>query len=105
MLRLPDESKCVRGNKPRAVTIGYYEKKRMAAKERQGTAEFKEGYRQRACVERVIAWLTGHGARHARYIGRKKTRFQLQVIAAVCNTVALYRELAARAKLAKAIAG
>lgn len=100
----PLRNKCVRGNKPSTVTVGYY-KKRMAAKERQSTAEFKEEHRQRARVERIIAWLTGHSARQACYIGRKKTRFQLQVIAAVCNIVALYSGLAAKAKLAQATAG
>ena len=108
----PMRGKCVRGNKPRTVTIGYHEKKRMAAKERQNrrgrrphTAEFREKYRERSYVERIIAWLTGHGARQARYIGRQKSRFQVQIIAAVCNIVTLYRKRAARAALAQAVTG
>lgn len=96
--------KCVRGSKPRSVTIGEYGKKRMVAKKRQSTAEFQEEYK-RSYIGRVIAWLTVHGARQARYIGREKTRFQIQIIASVCSIVALYRNLAAKAKLAEAMTG
>ena len=77
----PLRDKCVRGSNPRTVRIGYYEKKRAAAKMRQASSEFQEEYRKRSYVERAIAWLTGHGARQARYIGREKTWLQIQIIA------------------------
>lgn len=101
----PLRDKCVRGSNPRTVRIGYYEKKRAAAKMRQASSEFQEEYRKRSYVERAIAWLTGHGARQARYIGREKTRFQLQIIAAVHNIVALYRNLARKTEPVGAMAG
>jgi len=53
----------------------------------------------------LTARLTSRGARQAWYIGREKTCFQLQIIAAVSNILALYRKLAEKAKLAEAIAG
>ena len=72
---------------------------------RQASSEFQEEYRKRSYVRRAIAWLTGHGARQARYIGRKKPRFQLQIIAAVHNIVALYRNLARKTEPVGTMAG
>lgn len=95
----PMGDKCVRANKPRTVGLGYYEKKHAQVKSRQSTVQFE---RERSYVERLMVWLTRHGARQARYIGRGKTRFQLQITAGVSNILALYRKLAEKTKLAEA---
>lgn len=85
-------SKCVRSKaKGRVVTTHYFEPHIQAARERQGTPEFKELYRVRSAVERKLAELVEHGLRATRYIGRGKRRLQRLWLAAAVNLKRLFK--------------
>lgn len=85
-------SRCVHSaTHGRCVNTHYHEALLRAARQRQQTAEFKALYRCRAAVERVIAHLTGHGLRRARYFGTPKTVLQDQWSGAVVNLNILFR--------------
>jgi transposase len=87
-------SRCVHSaTHGRCVSTHYHEALLRAARKRQETAEFKALYRWRAAVERVIAHLTGHGLRRARYLGTPKTVLQNQWVGAVVNLNTLFRLL------------
>ena len=67
--------RCVQGKKDgrkserkvgRTVTLNYHEEVIRAARQRQGTGEFREAYRERPKAERKIAELMEHGLRNAR---------------------------------------
>ena len=75
----------------RTVTLNYHEDMINEARERQRTEEFKEKYKERPKVERKIAELVHHGLREARYIGRKKKRFQALWTAALVNFKRLFK--------------
>jgi hypothetical protein len=49
------------------------------------TEHFKEHYRQRVVVEHSIARLAQRGVRKSRYVGRKRTLWQVALAAAVVN--------------------
>ena len=74
----------------RTVTLNYHEDVINEARERQGTDEFKEKYKERPKVERKIAELVRHGLRQARYVGRRKKRLQALWTAALVNLKRLF---------------
>lgn len=78
-------SECTSSAKGRAVVIHEHEAILQQARQEQETPDFKEKYRLRPRVERVIQNQTSNGARDARYYGKQKTGFQLMVHAVIHN--------------------
>ncbi len=74
----------------RYLRTHYHEALLQAARQRQGTAEFKELYLLRVAIERKIADLVQHGLRQARYIGTAKDRLQAQWTGAAVNLRRLF---------------
>ena len=74
----------------RSVRTHYHEVLLQAARKRQETEEFKQLYRLRAAIERLIACLVQHGLRRARYIGKAKVRLQAQWTGAAVNLQRLF---------------
>lgn len=84
--------RCVKSKSSgRTVTLNYHEEVINEARERQGTEEFEEKYKERPKVERKIAELVRHGLRQARYVGRKKKRLQALWTAALVNLKRLFK--------------
>jgi hypothetical protein len=69
----------------RTITLHPDEARLQAARALEQTEYFREQYRRRVVVEHRIARLVQLGIRQARYVGRKKTRFQLLMAATVAN--------------------
>ncbi len=83
--------RCVRSKtQGRSVRTHYHEALLQAARKRQETEEFKQVYRLRAAIERLIACLVQHGLRQARYIGEAKVRLQAQWTGAAVNLQRLF---------------
>jgi hypothetical protein len=59
------------------------------ARKQQQTAEFKEEYRFRSRIERIIYCVTKNGARKGKYNGLEKNRFKLQLHMALHNIKAI----------------
>lgn len=70
----------------RHVSIHPYERELREAREHQKTPAFRERYRLRARIERIVHLLKAHGAREARFWGRLKVRFQL-LLAAINHNI------------------
>jgi transposase len=78
--------RCVRSQTAgRTVRTHVHEEHLQAARERQGTEEFKRLYRLRPPVERKIAELVRHGLRNTRYLGQQKRQLQRLWTAAAVN--------------------
>ena len=86
----PVRAQCVNSNRARALTIrtqGHYEAL-QAARERQGTEDFKARYATRAGIEGTISQGTRiSDMRRSRYIGEAKTRLLQLLIGAALNFV------------------
>lgn len=80
------KERCTKSKRGRQITIHPYEDRLQQQRQYQGTQEFRERYAKRSHGERTIAHLTGHGARKARYRGKKKVFWQM-VMAAINNNV------------------
>jgi len=78
-------ARCTSSKNGRIVVIYEHEAILQTARREQETPEFKEKYRLRPRVERVIENQTSNGARDARYYGKQKTGFQLMVHAVIHN--------------------
>ena len=76
---------CVKGNGSRSVTLHPQEQLMRSARKHQKSKAFREAKRRRQVVEHRIARLRQLGVRQARYFGRLKTLFQLQIAATVAN--------------------
>ena len=87
-------AQCTSSANGRVVTIHEHEALLQQARLKQETPEFKEEYRLRPRVERVIENQTSKGARNARYYGKQKNGVQLMVHAVIHNfrTIARYLE-------------
>ncbi len=84
-------ARCVRSQSAgRTVRTDPYESYLQAARQRQGTPEFREVYRVRARVERKQAELVHHGIRRTRYVGRAKRQLQRLWTGAVVNLKRLF---------------
>ncbi|MGH8571847.1 MAG: transposase, partial [Gammaproteobacteria bacterium] len=81
----PLRQRCVKGTRPRTVVVGVHEARMAAARADQLRPETKALLRARCKVERKIAHLQAAGMRKARFRGRRKTKQQLLVAAAVVN--------------------
>ncbi|MBV9279547.1 MAG: transposase, partial [Chloroflexi bacterium] len=90
---------CIRSKRPyprRTVTVRPEEQYRalQAARQREGTDEFKEEYARRAGVEGTISQgVRAFGLRRSRYIGQAKAHLQHVVTAAAINFVRVDRWL------------
>lgn len=73
----PHKSECTKSQNGRTINIHPYEDRVQEQREYQKTEIFKNDYSRRANGERTIAQLTRHGGRESRYIGKKKTKWQL----------------------------
>jgi hypothetical protein len=81
----PLRLQCVRGQGPRSITIQAEERLQQQARAHNQTEAGRQSLRERVVVEHRIARLVGLGIRKSRYFGRKKTRFQVVMAAAVAN--------------------
>jgi hypothetical protein len=85
-------ARCVRSaSAGRTVHTHAHDTHLQAARQRQGTEEFKALYRLRGLVEAKIAELVGHGLRETRYVGEKKRQLQRLWTAAAVNLKRLLR--------------
>ena len=78
-------SQCVRGDKPRSISIQHEERLHQQARVHNQSEAGKKTLRQRVVVEHRIARLVGLGIRQSRYFGRQKTCFQVVLAAVVAN--------------------
>ena len=84
-------ARCVHSKtKGRYLRTHYHEALLQAARQRQGTAEFKQTYLLRVAIERKIADLVQCSVRQARYIGTAKDRLQAQWSGAAVNLRRLF---------------
>ena len=81
----PLRPQCVKGKAGRLVTIHPQEALLQQARAYEATDEFREDVIRRQVVEHRIARLTQLGIRKSRFFGRRKTKFQLLMAAAVAN--------------------
>lgn len=81
----PLRQRCVKGSGSRSILISVHEARIAAARADQARPETKALLRARCKVERKIAHLQRVGIRNARFRGRRKTRLQLLIAAAVVN--------------------
>jgi len=85
----PLRPQCVRGRGGRSIAIHAQEALLQQARALQRSPEFAEYRRSRQVVEHRLARLVQLGIRQARYVGRKKTLFQLLMAATVANLTLL----------------
>jgi transposase len=81
----PLRERCVKGSGSRSIMLGVHEARIAKARADQLRPETKALLRARCKVERKIAHLQGAGMRKARFRGRRKTKLQLNIAAAVVN--------------------
>ena len=93
-------AQCTSSASGRVVTIHEHEAILQKARQEQETDAFKEEYRLRPRVERVIENQTSNGARNARFYGKQKNGVQLMVHAVIYNfrTIARFLEKMANAE-------
>lgn len=78
----------------RTVTLHPQERLLQAARRYQGTEAYRDDLRARQDVEHRLARLMQLGLRHARYMGRGKTRLQALLTATVANLTRAWTTLA-----------
>ncbi len=83
----PVRNMCVKPTRTngRTIFVGRHHDRIAAARKAQEDPEIKALLRRRAKIERKIDHLQDLGARKARYRGRRKTRLQILLAAAVAN--------------------
>lgn len=81
----PLKDQCTKSKDGRTVRIHPHEVILQKARKQQQTEEFKETYRFRSRVERIIYCVTKNGGRKGRYKGHEKNRFKSQLHAAINN--------------------
>jgi hypothetical protein len=84
----PLRPQCVRGQRPRTISIQAEEALQQQARVHNQTEAGRKSLRERVVVEHRLARLVQLGIRKSRYRGRKKTRWQV-VMAAVAANVSL----------------
>ena len=85
----PLRNDCVRGQAGRSVQVHPQEALLQEARALQASPDFDRYRRDRQVVEHRLARLVQLGIRQARYVGRKKTLFQLLMAATVANLTLL----------------
>jgi hypothetical protein len=86
----PLREQCVKGKGGRLLTIHPQEALLQRARAYAATDEFREDVIKRQVVEHRIARLAQLGIRKSRFFGRRKTRFQLLMAAAVANLTLIW---------------
>lgn len=81
----PLRKECTSAAEGRTVRMHPQEAMLQAAREQQQTPEGRAVLRERVVVEHRLARLGQLGIGQARYVGRRKTRFQLLVLAGIAN--------------------
>jgi hypothetical protein len=81
----PLGSQCVRGKRPRTLTIQAEEDLQQRARAHNQTEAGRQSLRERVVVEHRIARLVQLGIRQSRYFGRTKTCLQVVMAAVVAN--------------------
>lgn len=90
----PAKQDCAPGKHGRTLFLNAYYDHLMACRAQQETREFAKKLKQRSAVEGTLSMLVRkHGARRARYRGRKKTRLQYVLTGAAVNVKHLARAL------------
>jgi Transposase DDE domain/Transposase domain (DUF772) len=85
----PLRAQCVQGKGGRTVSVHPQERLLQAARAFQASPAFRAYRAMRQVVEHRLARLVQLGIRQARYVGLRKTRFQLLMAAAVANLTVL----------------
>lgn len=87
----PTRESCVRGSRPRQLTLHVRAEHEllMANRQDQTSQEWKARYAPRAGVEGTISQATSHGARYARYVGLAKKQLQTVLTATGLNLIRL----------------
>ena len=88
----PLREQCVKGKGGRTITLHPQEALLQRARAYEATDEFREDVIKRQVVEHRIARLVQLGIRKSHFFGRRKTRFQLLMAAAVANLTLLWGE-------------
>ncbi len=91
----PLRSQCVRGRGGRSIAVHPQEALLQQARALQQSPAFQPYKRARQAVEHRLARLVQLGIRQARYVGRRKTLFQLLMAATVANLTLLAGHAAA----------
>lgn len=87
--KCPNRDKCTKSKSGRQITIHTHEDKIQKQKKAQKTEAYKKEYSKRANGERTISFMTRHGGRKGRYIGKKKTGYQILMAAINQNVKAV----------------
>jgi transposase len=85
----PLRPRCVRGRSGRTVAVHRQEALLQEARRLQETPAFRDYRARRQVAEHRLARLVQLGIRQARYVGQRKTLFQLLLVAAVANLTLL----------------
>ena len=94
----PLRTRCTKSrDAARALRVTHKTEQLWKLRKRQKTKGFKQRYRRRVVVEHRIGRLVQLGVRQARYLGRRKVRFQVALLATVANLTLLAGHLAAHA--------
>jgi hypothetical protein len=81
----PLRSQCVRGQKGRLIMIQPQERLQQEARVHNQTEAGRKSLRERVVVEHRIARLVQLGIRQSRYVGKKKSRWQVVMAAVAAN--------------------
>jgi hypothetical protein len=93
----PLRAQCTTAAEGRTVRMHPQEELLQAARARQETAEGRAALLERGVVEHRLARLGQLGAGQARYVGRRKTQFQIALLATIANLRWTWNWAAARA--------
>lgn len=96
-------AKCTTSAEGRSVRMHPQEELLQAARAKQETPEGRAALRERVVVEHRLARMGQLGAGQARYVGRRKTGFQIVMLATIANLRWTWNWAAARA--VEAVAG
>lgn len=99
----PLRAACTTAAEGRSVRMHPQEELLQAARAQQGTPEGRASLLERVVVEHRLARMGQLGAGQARYVGRRKTGFQLALLATIANLRWTWNWAAARAR--EAVAG
>jgi len=99
----PLRGECTTAAGGRTVRMHPQEELLQAARAQQETPEGRAALRERVVVEHRLARMGQLGAGQARYVGRRKTKFQMAILATIANLRWTWNWAAARAR--EAVAG
>jgi hypothetical protein len=94
----PLRAACTRSAEGRTVRMHPQEELLQAARAQQATPEGRGALRERVVAEHRLARMGQLGAGQARYLGRRKTKFQIAIVATIANLRWTWNWAAARAR-------